>query len=319
LTKEETEAPCPSLELVEELQKFCGMQGLEMSAIIQQILMNADIKALMETLERRGITVESSNDDPPGGDESWKVPLDYSKTSEHSEVGNLSNQTEPLKEYLSRAIDNPNALSDFIRDIESAASIENTMKKEWGSKGMDTNPLLSSACRADRVNAADFLPQKEVKYIRDMACGAPDQKYKWSFHGGSDFRKMLENRHASTNPIFPAIYVPRQLGNSNIYIYQTTMNPTSPEVAFLGELTVSKFMYPHVYSPILTYDMVVFEISRNEHEKVILAHEKLDECLALQGRPPAVYVLPDNDGLSHNIYHLRRKWPVCRLSSPSRV
>ncbi|KXX78121.1 Heterokaryon incompatibility protein 6, OR allele [Madurella mycetomatis] len=250
LTSADADPAEPPPELVEELLKLCGIKD---AMLLQQVLMRSNIPSLTEMLSRRGFTVEV-----------------FDKTSS-KEAGNLGaasflvNLKEQTKQKEKQAqstekddLDKANKLEDFIRGIDRAASVENILNRRWGET--QAKPLLSRVCRLDGQNAALFLPVQDVVGAQERGRGLPDEPTEWSFEKWDKADSAWKRKQEGVDIMFEALYLPYRKGGAKVYIFNRNVNNVSEEVAFLGELTISRLLEFHLkknYSPLENWTSIL--------------------------------------------------------------
>jgi len=144
--------------------------------------MQSDIAALKDMLPRRGFVVESFDETPSRNHEKKPAHVPGKASVFLENRVRAPDPTSPEAETqmslsAHENTDRPNKLEDFIRGIDRAHSVEDLMKRRWGTT--QTKPLLSRICRLDRQNAALFLPVLDVIGAQERGRGLPDEETEW--------------------------------------------------------------------------------------------------------------------------------------------
>jgi len=227
LAKEYLDSPCPPLELTEELSDYLGIRGTARALLLQQVLMESDVTALVPTLEGQGVIVRRFEEEKP---------LVMGEPLDEEELEGFSASHE--KGFDQDAQDK---MKLFVAEIEQLTSIEGLMDRSW--MATQTDRLFSRICRIDDQDPALFLPTESLDTYRKSGLGLPDEKASWSFQSFRENGLDWKKRHPNTDILFEALYLPR---TQTVFVSSKNVNNVTEEIAFLGEYAVSARQFSRV-------------------------------------------------------------------------
>lgn len=219
LAKEYLDSPCPPLELTEELSDFLGIRGTARALLLQQVLMESDVAALVSILEGQGILVRTFEEAKP------PVLADTVGDIDH---GGLSTSHEQEPDQAAQ-----DKMKLFVAEIEQLTSIEGLMDRSW--MATQTDRLFSRICRIDDQDPALFLPTEALDNYRRCGLGLPDEKATWSFQSFRESGLDWKKRNPATDILFEAVYLPR---TQTVFVSSRNIHNVTEEIAFLGEYAV---------------------------------------------------------------------------------
>lgn len=219
IAKEYLDTPCPPLELTEELSEFLGIRGTPRALLLQQVLMESDVTALVSTLEGQGVIMRIFEEVKPS------IP---GNAAGDDDLGGLpsAHEQEPDQDAQDR-------MKLFVAEIEQLTSIEGLMDRSW--MATQTDRLFSRICRIDDQDPALFLPTEALDTYRKSGLGLPDEKATWSFQSFRDSGLDWKKRHPATDILFEAVYLPR---TQTVFVSSKNVHNVTEEIAFLGEYAV---------------------------------------------------------------------------------
>ena len=225
LAREYLDSPCPPLELTEELSEFLGIRGTPRALLLQQVLMESDVTALVSTLEGQGIIVRSF--------EQAKPPAQGNAVGDEDPDGVLGSHEQGLDK------DAHDKMKLFVAEIEQLTSIEGLMDRSW--MATQTDRLFSRICRIDDQDPALFLPTEALDTYGKSGLGLPDEQATWSFQSFRDSGLDWKKRHPTTDILLEAVYLPR---TQTVFVSSNNVHNVTEEIAFLGEYAVREILLP---------------------------------------------------------------------------
>jgi hypothetical protein len=271
IAKEYLDSPCPPLELTEELSEYLGIRGTARALLLQQVLMESDVTALVSLLEGQGVIMRRFEEENPAvmGD-----------AVDDEDLGGFSGAHEQGPDQ-----DAQDKMKLFVAEIEQLTSIEGLMDRSW--MATQTDRLFSRICRIDDQDPALFLPTESLDTYRKSGLGLPDEKASWSFQSFRESGLDWKRRHPSTDILFEALYLPR---TQTVFVSSKNVNNVTEEIAFLGEYAVGGIShisesFSFIGQPLTRCHHLVLSSPGATTRECIFAHRDVDQCSSNQSRP----------------------------------
>jgi hypothetical protein len=245
MRESDVEVARPTLELREEMTKFCGITDPAHVAILHWILAEDDLKDIERVLERRGIPndVPEFDELPQDGN---GIRLSFSGLKAKvlgGESENTSSRRYKSRKKANRASteksESADAVQDFVKKFDLTNAFGKKITQSW--RHAEAKNMLSHICRLENMDPFMLLPQRDNPWTRQVrkAGGYPDDYVGVFFDGKPTTRGV---QHTKGSQTFPAIV--RVAGESLIHVgVSTTANDlTDEEILFTGELYVGTQM-----------------------------------------------------------------------------
>jgi hypothetical protein len=239
----DVDLPRPTLELQEEMTKFCGITNPAHVAILHWILGENDIQEIEKVLQRRGISNDVPDFDKLSQDGTGGERLSFSGLHAeplHTEPGKVNGRRYRGRKTNNRVLppdewQSVDAVQSFVNRFDLASSFGKKIAQPW--QDAEAKNMLSHICRLENIDPYLLLPQRDQPWTRQVmkAGGYPDDYVGMIFDGKPTTRSI---RHTKGSQTFPAIVHVASEGRIHVGVSATANDLADEEILFAGELYV---------------------------------------------------------------------------------
>jgi hypothetical protein len=238
----------PTLELQEEMTKFCGITDPSHVAILHWILAEDNLKEIERILERRGLPNDVPEFDELSQDVTGDQGLRLSFSGLKAKVLGGESENTSSRQYKGRKkanhasaykLESGDAVQDFVKKFDLTSSFRKKITQPW--QHAEVKNMLSHICRLENMDPFMLLPQRDNPWTRQVmkAGGYPDDHVGVIFDGKPTTRG---NQHTKGSRTFPAVVCVAGEGLIQVSVSTTANDLTDEEILFAGELYVGTQM-----------------------------------------------------------------------------
>jgi hypothetical protein len=235
----------PTLELQEEVAKFCEITDPSHVAILHWILAEDDLKEIEDVLQQRGIPNDVPELDKLTQDVTEDQSLRLSFSGLNARSLDLESEDSLQRPYKGPEKDSQGVLPDkqesvdaiqsFVNQFNFASSFGKDITRSW--QDVEAKTMLSHICRLENMDPFMLLPQRESIWERERrtAGGYPDDYFGVIFNEKPTTDRI---QHTVGSRTFPATVRVTAKGHIKVGVSSTATDLIDEEILFAGELYV---------------------------------------------------------------------------------
>jgi hypothetical protein len=230
----------PTLELQEEMTKFCGIINPSHIAILHWILAENNLQEIERVLQRRGISndvpdFDRLSQDGTGGEKLSFSGLNAESLDADSDVNGRRYRGRGNQGVLPDKWQSVDAIQSFVNRFDLASSFRKKITRPW--QDAEAKNMLSHICRLENMDPFMLLPQRDHPWARQVrkVGGYPDDYIAVVFDGKSTTRTR---QHTKGSQTFPALVRVAAEGHVHVGVSTTANDLADEEILFAGELYV---------------------------------------------------------------------------------